>query len=98
MALIADFGMIILTFSAAGLRLRPSIDATCCHPTSVQTAACFIGFYLIAPGTGGIKSWASSLGAGQFDENYNIERKEKSSFLNWHISQLVLEHYLLPPC
>ncbi|RDX75330.1 Protein NRT1/ PTR FAMILY 8.1, partial [Mucuna pruriens] len=76
-------GRTLLTFSASAFRLRPSIDPSCCHPTSIQTAACFIGFYFIALRTGGIKSWASSFGADQFYENYDTERKEKSSFFNW---------------
>ncbi|TKY63451.1 NRT1/ PTR FAMILY 8.1 [Spatholobus suberectus] len=76
-------GMALLTFSAIAPGLKPSCDANGCHPTSGQTAACFIGLYLIALGTGGIKPCVSSFGADQFDENDDTERKKKSSFFNW---------------
>ncbi|KAK2432664.1 protein NRT1/ PTR FAMILY 8.1 [Trifolium repens] len=76
-------GMALLTFSAIAPGLKPSCDANGCHPTSGQTAACFIALYLIALGTGGIKPCVSSFGADQFDENDETERKKKSSFFNW---------------
>jgi peptide/histidine transporter 3/4 len=76
-------GMALLTFSAIAPGLKPSCDANGCHPTSGQTAACFVALYLIALGTGGIKPCVSSFGADQFDENDETERKKKSSFFNW---------------
>ncbi|KAE9600845.1 hypothetical protein Lal_00011300 [Lupinus albus] len=76
-------GMALLTFSAILPGLKPSCDADACHPTSGQTAACFIALYLIALGTGGIKPCVSSFGADQFDDNDDVERKKKSSFFNW---------------
>lgn len=75
--------MILLTLSASAPGLKPSCDANGCHPTSAQTAACFIALYLIALGTGGIKPCVSSFGADQFDESDEKERKKKSSFFNW---------------
>lgn len=75
--------MALLTFSAVAPGLKPPCDADGCHPTSGQTAACFIALYLIALGTGGIKPCVSSFGADQFDDNDVAEKKKKSSFFNW---------------
>ena len=87
--------MTLLTFSATVPGLKPACDSNGCHPTSAQTAACFIGLYLIALGTGGIKPCVSAFGADQFDENDDTERLKKSSFFNCFISQLILVHSLL---
>ncbi|OIW00821.1 hypothetical protein TanjilG_08260 [Lupinus angustifolius] len=76
-------GMVLLSFSAILPGLKPPCDGNVCHPTSGQTATCFIALYLIALGTGGIKPCVSSFGADQFDENDDSERKKKSSFFNW---------------
>ncbi|TKY65885.1 NRT1/ PTR FAMILY 8.1 [Spatholobus suberectus] len=76
-------GMILLTLSASAPGLKPSCDANGCHPTSTQTAACFIALYLIALGTGGIKPCVSAFGADQFDDADEKEKIRKSSFFNW---------------
>lgn len=83
MLIFALQGMILLTLSASAPGLKPSCDSNGCHPTSAQTAAMYIGLYLIALGTGGIKPCVSSFGADQFDETDEKERKKKSSFFNW---------------
>ncbi|KAK1321864.1 Peptide transporter PTR1 [Acorus calamus] len=78
------FGMTFLTLSSSVPGLKPSCNPQgVCHPTTGQTAACFIALYLIALGTGGIKPCVSSFGADQFDENDVKEKKRKSSFFNW---------------
>ncbi|KAJ6865204.1 hypothetical protein NC651_035697 [Populus alba x Populus x berolinensis] len=76
-------GMTLLTLSASVTGLKPSCDKDSCHPTTGQTAACFVALYMIALGTGGIKPCVSSFGADQFDETDETERKRKSSFFNW---------------
>ncbi|KAK4268650.1 hypothetical protein QN277_025270 [Acacia crassicarpa] len=76
-------GMGLLTLSAVARGLKPKCDASGCHPTSAQTAVCFIALYLIALGTGGIKPCVSSFGADQFDETDEQEKEKKSSFFNW---------------
>lgn len=43
----------------------------------------FAAIYTIALGTGGIKPNVSTLGADQFDERFEQDRKEKASFFNW---------------
>ncbi|XP_050215053.1 protein NRT1/ PTR FAMILY 8.1-like [Mercurialis annua] len=79
------FGMTLLTLSASLHELKPSCDVhtNVCHPTGQQTAVFFLGLYLIALGTGGIKPCVSSFGADQFDDSDETEKKKKSSFFNW---------------
>lgn len=76
--------MTILTVSASVHGLKPVCDEkNVCHPTRLQIAAFFVGLYLIALGTGGIKPCVSSFGADQFDNSDETEKKKKSSFFNW---------------
>ncbi|WOH08117.1 hypothetical protein DCAR_0727554 [Daucus carota subsp. sativus] len=78
------FGMTILTLSASVHGLKPLCDEQKgCHPTSTQIGVFYVGLYLIALGTGGIKPCVSSYGADQFDDSDESERKSKSSFFNW---------------
>ena len=53
------------------------------HPDSLDKATFFLGMYIVAIGTGGIKPNVSTLGADQFDERFPIEKKEKESFFNY---------------
>ena len=81
--------MILLTLSAALPSLKPApcpSDSTlpCPSATTSQLAVLYLGLYLIALGNGGIKPNVSSLGADQFDESYEKERKHMSSFFNWY--------------
>lgn len=76
--------MTILTMSASVHGLKPLCDKrNVCHPTGLQIAVFFVGLYLIALGTGGIKPCVSSFGADQFDDYDEAEKKKKSSFFNW---------------
>ncbi|MBA0824249.1 hypothetical protein Goarm_020929 [Gossypium armourianum] len=78
------FGMMILTMSVSIHGLKPTCDETnICHPTGLQIGVFFLGLYLIALGTGGIKPCASLFGADQFDDSDETEKKQKSSFFNW---------------
>ncbi|XWS59928.1 hypothetical protein CRYUN_Cryun08bG0164300 [Craigia yunnanensis] len=83
-SIIYVFGMTILTMSASIHGLKPACDENnVCHPTGLQTGVFFLGLYLIALGTGGIKPCVSSFGADQFDDSDEAEKKKKSSFFNW---------------
>ncbi|XVF55127.1 hypothetical protein PTKIN_Ptkin06aG0011300 [Pterospermum kingtungense] len=83
-SIIYVFGMTILTMSASIHGLKPTCDANnVCHPTRLKTGVFFLGLYLIALGTGGIKPCVSSFGADQFDDSDESEKKKKSSFFNW---------------
>ncbi|XP_020196928.1 protein NRT1/ PTR FAMILY 8.2-like [Aegilops tauschii subsp. strangulata] len=77
-------GLGLLTVAASVKGLVPTCAAKgVCNPTAGQTAAVFVGLYLVALGTGGIKPCVSSFGADQFDEHDESERRSKSSFFNW---------------
>eukprot|EP01035_Chromulina_nebulosa_P019152 gene19152-24993_t len=52
-------------------------------PGKVNAGTFYLGIYVIALGTGGIKPNVSTLGADQFNELYSKDRKEKESFFNW---------------
>ncbi|KAJ0028664.1 hypothetical protein Pint_35225 [Pistacia integerrima] len=83
-SIIYVIGMTILTMSASLHGLKPTCDEkNVCHPTGLQIAVFFIGLYLIALGTGGIKPCVSSFGADQFDDSDETEKKNKGSFYNW---------------
>ncbi|KAE9601013.1 putative proton-dependent oligopeptide transporter family, major facilitator superfamily [Lupinus albus] len=78
-------GMCILTLSASVPVLKPveCLGSICPPATPPQYVVFFIGLYLIALGTGGIKSCVSSFGADQFDDTDSQERIKKGSFFNW---------------
>ncbi|KAE8812945.1 Peptide transporter PTR5 [Hordeum vulgare] len=77
-------GLGLLTIAASVKGLVPTCAAKGVRdPTAGQTAAVFVGLYLVALGTGGIKPCVSSFGADQFDEHDESERRSKSSFFNW---------------
>ncbi|CAN8237576.1 unnamed protein product [Cochlearia groenlandica] len=76
-------GMTLLTLSASVPGLTPTCKGDTCHATGGQTAFTFVGLYLIALGTGGIKPCVSSFGADQFDDTDEKEKESKSSFFNW---------------
>ncbi|XP_023914628.1 protein NRT1/ PTR FAMILY 8.3 isoform X1 [Quercus suber] len=78
-------GMCTLTLSATVPGLRPSecVGSVCPSATSAQYGVFFLGLYLIALGTGGIKPCVSSFGADQFDDTDPKERVKKGSFFNW---------------
>lgn len=78
-------GMATLTLSASVPAFKPSpcVESVCPEASAVQYAIFFIGLYLIALGTGGIKPCVSSFGADQFDDTDPRERMKKGSFFNW---------------
>lgn len=78
-------GMATLTISATVSALQPPscTDSVCPKATTLEYAVFFLGLYLIALGTGGIKPCVSSFGADQFDDTNPTERKKKGSFFNW---------------
>lgn len=76
--------MTLLTLSASLHGLKPQCDSqNVCHPTGFQAGIFYMGLYLIALGTGGIKPCVSPFGADQFDDSDETEKKSKSSFFNW---------------
>ncbi|XP_028060727.1 protein NRT1/ PTR FAMILY 8.3-like [Camellia sinensis] len=78
-------GMCILTLTATVPALKPAecVDSLCPPATPAQYLLFYLGLYLIALGTGGIKPCVSSFGADQFDDTDPKERAKKGSFFNW---------------
>ncbi|KAM7487843.1 hypothetical protein LguiB_025327 [Lonicera macranthoides] len=78
-------GMCTLTLSASIPAFIPAecVDGLCPSATPAQYAVFFLGLYLIALGTGGIKPCVSSFGADQFDDTDTRENAKKGSFFNW---------------
>ncbi|KAK4842738.1 hypothetical protein QYF36_026903 [Acer negundo] len=78
-------GMCTLTLSASVPVFKPAecVGSVCPSATPAQYGVFFLGLYLIALGTGGIKPCVSSCGADQFDDTDPKERVKKGSFFNW---------------
>ncbi|XP_062172538.1 protein NRT1/ PTR FAMILY 8.3-like [Alnus glutinosa] len=78
-------GMCTLTLCASIPALQPAecVDSVCPSATTAQYAVFFIGLYLVALGTGGIKPCIWPFGADQFDDTDPRERGKKGSFFNW---------------
>jgi len=74
--------MIALTLSA-WLPLLMDSSFSSSSSSSSHRAAVYLGLYLIAIGSGGIKPCTSALGADQFDGADPAERVNKGSFFNW---------------
>ncbi|CAM0957083.1 unnamed protein product [Alopecurus aequalis] len=72
-------GMLAMTLSASLPVLMPSMSTS-----GIQRAGVYLGLYLVALGTGGIKPCTSALGADQFDSADPVERVTKGSFFNWY--------------
>lgn len=77
--------MCVLTLSATLPPLKPPTCTLlpCREAHGLELLALFLGLYLIALGTGGIKSCVSSFGADQFDDTIPEERKKKDHYFNW---------------
>ncbi|XP_049375235.1 protein NRT1/ PTR FAMILY 8.1-like [Solanum verrucosum] len=82
-SIIYVFGMTVLTLSASIHGLKPPCDHdnNSCHPKGLQIGIFYLGLYLIALGTGGIKPCVSSFGADQFDDSDETEKKKKRTKL-----------------
>ncbi|KQK24132.1 protein NRT1/ PTR FAMILY 6.3 [Brachypodium distachyon] len=83
-------GMAILTVSTAAPGLRPVACAdptgasrTCAAPSGAQLGVLYLGLYLTALGTGGLKSSVSGFGSDQFDEADPVERRVMARFFGW---------------
>ncbi|PNT78045.1 hypothetical protein BRADI_1g72910v3 [Brachypodium distachyon] len=72
-------GLLVMTFSASLPLLMPSS-----YSIDIQHVVVYLGLYLVALGTGGIKPCASSFGADQFDSADPVEQVAKGSFFNWY--------------
>ncbi|CAL5427810.1 unnamed protein product [Camellia sinensis] len=75
-------GMCTLTLTATVPALKPAecVDSICPPATPAQYLLFYLGLYLIALGTGGIKPCVSSFGADQFDDTDPKERAKQGCF------------------
>ncbi|XP_025817868.1 protein NRT1/ PTR FAMILY 8.3-like isoform X2 [Panicum hallii] len=72
-------GMILVTFSA----FMPTATVLATSSVfSAQTVA-FVGLYLVAIGSGGVRSSLLPFGAEQFDDENAVDRESKGSFFSW---------------
>ncbi|KAI4366411.1 hypothetical protein MLD38_022292 [Melastoma candidum] len=91
-------GYTLLTIQAHFHQLRPVPcktvalrDSNQCEPASgIHTAILFIGLYLVALGTSGVKAALPSLGADQFDSKDPEETANLSSFFNWLVFSVTI--------
>ncbi|KAK2438329.1 hypothetical protein P8452_34034 [Trifolium repens] len=81
-------GLVLLTVQAHYPNLKPAIcnpndkNAVCEKVKGSQEAFLFIGLYILAFGSAGLKACLPSHGADQFDERNPKEAKQMSSFFN----------------
>ncbi|KAK9085801.1 hypothetical protein Sjap_026212 [Stephania japonica] len=82
-------GLALLAIQAHEPKLRPPTcnvfdpKSHCKKAEGGDSAFLYVGLYLIAAGTAGIKSCLPAHGADQFDEKDPGEAKQMSSFFNW---------------
>ncbi|KAK3157095.1 hypothetical protein QOZ80_2AG0116090 [Eleusine coracana subsp. coracana] len=83
-------GVMILTISTAAPGLRPpacsdakGASPDCVPANGTQLGVLYLGLYLTALGTGGLKSSVSGFGSDQFDDGHDGERKKMLRFFNW---------------
>ncbi|XP_077225840.1 protein NRT1/ PTR FAMILY 4.5-like [Tasmannia lanceolata] len=82
-------GFLLLALQAYFKSLQPPFcdivnpTVNCQHVRGRNEAVLYIGLYLAALGSGGLKASLPTLGADQFDENDPKERKLISSFFNF---------------
>lgn len=86
-AAIQTIGTFMLAISTKVPELRPPPCNThlthfCEHATGFQMGILYLALYLIALGTGGLKSSVSGFGTDQFDENDPKEKAQMSYFFN----------------
>lgn len=83
----------LLTAQAHFRELRPApckgaVARECEAADGGQEAILYLGIYLIALGTSGVKSALPALGADQFDGGDPAEAGKLSSFFNWFLFSL----------
>ncbi|KAJ4839978.1 hypothetical protein Tsubulata_033153, partial [Turnera subulata] len=78
-------GVTILTISTIipGLRPPKCVDNNCIQADGKQLGVLYLALYLLALGTGGVKSSVSGFGSDQFDESDQTERKQMNRFFSW---------------
>ncbi|CAI8617680.1 unnamed protein product [Vicia faba] len=91
-SMIYFLGMSILTISASVPSLKPieCVDSVCPPASPLQYYLFYFGLYVVALGTGGVKSCVSPFGADQFDETDSVGSIKKASFFNWYYFSIMI--------
>ncbi|XP_039121699.1 protein NRT1/ PTR FAMILY 6.3 [Dioscorea cayenensis subsp. rotundata] len=81
-------GVTVLTISTVAPGLRPPkcgdpAGGGCERANGKQLGVLYLGLYLTALGTGGLKSSVSGFGSDQFDESDPKEKKAMAKFFSW---------------
>ncbi|KAG1354182.1 protein NRT1/ PTR FAMILY 8.3 [Cocos nucifera] len=76
--------MVTITFSALSPSLRPPAceGGSCLPANGLQKFVFFSGLYLVAIGSGGVKSALLPFGADQFDDEKPAEKEKKGAFFS----------------
>uniref|UniRef100_J3L419 Uncharacterized protein n=1 Tax=Oryza brachyantha TaxID=4533 RepID=J3L419_ORYBR len=86
-------GLLILTLQARSKKLTPPsckfpFDPACRTVSGDGKAHLYVGLYLVAIGSAGIKAALPAHCADQFDEKHPTEKLQMSSFFNWLLLSL----------
>lgn len=77
-------GMILVTLSAFLIEHQVTCNTNLCDSTNgLNSILFFMGLYLVAFGSGGIRSALLPFGADQFDDRDPRERTKKQQFFSW---------------
>ncbi|KAL5214540.1 hypothetical protein ABZP36_003692 [Zizania latifolia] len=78
-------GMMLVTFSAfmPTTALCSVVGSSCQQPVFGARTIAFIGLYLVAFGSGGVRAALLPFGAEQFDDDNAVDRERKMSFFSW---------------
>jgi len=84
--------MSILTLSVSIPPLKPAecLGSLCPPAAPMQYFVFYLGLYVIALGTGGVKACVLSFGADQFDDTDSKESAKKASYFNWYYFSIYL--------
>ncbi|TKW06295.1 hypothetical protein SEVIR_7G233600v4 [Setaria viridis] len=76
-------GMMLVTFSAFLPITELCGVGSSCHPVLGARNMAFLGLYLVAFGSGGVRAALLPFGAEQFDDDNAVDRERKISFFSW---------------
>nr|AAP70034.1 nitrate transporter NRT1;2 [Oryza sativa Japonica Group] len=78
-------GMMLVTFSAflPTTALCTVVGSSCQQPLLGAQTIAFLGLYLVAFGSGGVRAALLPFGADQFDDDNTADRERKMSFFSW---------------
>ena len=73
----------LVTFSAFLPTTELCGVGSSCHPVLGSQNVAFLGLYLVAFGSGGVRAALLPFGAEQFDDDNAVDRERKMSFFSW---------------